>query len=99
MSQVVLFIIKKKTVWQLNMDFIYDRKCEFKLLAKHKCRLMLCSLYVIHMLTVEKELAKMALTSHTFQTTKSTKNIENQLSWAHSIQNSPTFMPVSLFFL
>ena len=26
------------------MDFIYDWKCEFKLLAEHKCRLMLCSL-------------------------------------------------------
>ena len=78
---MVHFIINKCQA--TNMDFVYDRECEFKLLGKHRCRLMLCRLMLFtYMLNGEKELAKIARTPSTSSFTKSTKMIENQLSCA-----------------
>ena len=52
-----------------------------------------------HMLNGEKERATIAQTPSTSSFTKSTKIIENQLSWARSIQKRPIFKTVFLFFL
>ena len=56
-------------------------------------------LFYSDMLNGEKELATIARTPSTNSFTKSTKMIENQLSWARWIPKGPVFKTIFLFFL
>ena len=72
------------------MDFIYDHKYEFKLLTSPGCMhavVIDVGLCYSYMLIAEKEHDRTQLTPFTFFFAKSTKMIENQLSWARSLQN------------